>query len=101
MSMKVQNYLSFVFIHTHKHEFVVFTSLQVWVVHRYHYKGINEWLSVQTGARAGGGAAKAAYGGVYTATTAATSYPTQAYSQPAQQQPKREFTVLLRFDVSS
>ncbi|XP_026325781.1 zinc finger RNA-binding protein isoform X3 [Hyposmocoma kahamanoa] len=43
----------------------------------------------QTGARAGGGAAKAAYGGVYTATTAATSYPTQAYSQPAQQQPKQ------------
>lgn len=51
------------------------------------------WFHVQTGARAGGGAAKAAYGGVYTATTAATSYPTQAYSQPAQQQPKRKFTI--------
>ncbi|GBP61750.1 Zinc finger RNA-binding protein [Eumeta japonica] len=42
----------------------------------------------QGGARAGGAAAKGAYGGVYTATTAATSYPTQAYSAPAAQTPK-------------
>ncbi|KAJ2949367.1 hypothetical protein O0L34_g15280 [Tuta absoluta] len=43
----------------------------------------------QTGARAGGGAAKPAYGGVYTATTAAASYPTQAYTAPAAQTPKQ------------
>ncbi|XP_026740930.1 zinc finger RNA-binding protein isoform X3 [Trichoplusia ni] len=46
----------------------------------------------QGGARAGGGA-KPAYGGVYTATTAATSYPTQAYTatpaQPAKQPTNR------------
>ncbi|KAI5643942.1 zinc finger RNA-binding protein [Phthorimaea operculella] len=43
----------------------------------------------QTGARAAGGAAKPAYGGVYTATTAAASYPTQAYTAPAAQTPKQ------------
>ncbi|XP_068622409.1 zinc finger RNA-binding protein isoform X2 [Battus philenor] len=42
-------------------------------------------VSYQGGARPGG--AKA-YGGVYTATTAATSYPTQAYSAPAAQPAK-------------
>ncbi|CAG4955466.1 unnamed protein product [Parnassius apollo] len=40
----------------------------------------------QGGARGGGGAK--AYGGVYTATTAATSYPTQAYTAPAPQPAK-------------
>ncbi|KPI97056.1 Zinc finger RNA-binding protein 2 [Papilio xuthus] len=43
-------------------------------------------VSYQGGARAGGGAK--AYGGVYTATTAATSYPTQPYSAPAAQPAK-------------
>ncbi|XP_013169879.1 PREDICTED: zinc finger RNA-binding protein isoform X3 [Papilio xuthus] len=46
---------------------------------------------VQGGARAGGGAK--AYGGVYTATTAATSYPTQPYSAPAAQPAKRMYAL--------
>ena len=45
----------------------------------------------QGGARGGGGGAKAAYGGVYTATTAATSYPTQAYSATPAQPAKRQY----------
>ncbi|XP_045500992.1 zinc finger RNA-binding protein isoform X1 [Colias croceus] len=44
-------------------------------------------IIIQGGGRAGGGA-KAAYGSVYTATTAAASYPTQPYSAPAAQAPK-------------
>ncbi|XP_049871593.1 zinc finger RNA-binding protein isoform X2 [Pectinophora gossypiella] len=49
----------------------------------------NTHVVAQTGARPAGGAAKAAYGGVYTATTAAASYPTQAYTAPAAQTPKQ------------
>lgn len=45
----------------------------------------------QGGARGGGGA-KAAYGSVYTATTAAASYPSQPYTAPAAQPAKREYT---------
>ncbi|XP_047028917.1 zinc finger RNA-binding protein isoform X1 [Helicoverpa armigera] len=44
----------------------------------------------QGGARAGGGGAKA-YGGVYTATTAAPSYPSQAYSAAPAQPAKRQY----------
>ncbi|XP_075979803.1 zinc-finger protein 72D isoform X2 [Anticarsia gemmatalis] len=43
----------------------------------------------QGGGRAGGGGAKAAYGGVYTATTVATSYSTQAYTATAAQTAKQ------------
>lgn len=48
-------------------------------------------MYAQGGARAGGGGAKAAYGGVYTATTAATSYPTQAYTATPAQPAKRQY----------
>lgn len=41
----------------------------------------------QGGARGGG----KAYGGVYTATTAAPSYPTQAYSAAPAQPAKRQY----------
>ncbi|XP_047505610.1 zinc finger RNA-binding protein isoform X5 [Pieris napi] len=44
-------------------------------------------IIIQGGGRAGGGA-KAAYGGVYTATTAAATYPAQPYTAPAAQQAK-------------
>ncbi|CAK1541976.1 unnamed protein product [Leptosia nina] len=44
-------------------------------------------IIIQGGGRAGAGA-KAAYGSVYTATTAAASYPAQAYTAPAAQQAK-------------
>ncbi|XP_030028321.1 zinc finger RNA-binding protein isoform X3 [Manduca sexta] len=46
-------------------------------------------INVQGGARAAVGTAKTAYGGVYTATTAATSYPTQAYTATAAQTAKQ------------